>query len=153
MNTVFEWLSGAYPWIKAAHIISVISWMAGLLYLPRIFVYHAEARAPDSELDETFKTMERKLLRLIMNPAMTAAWILGGLLLLTPGIVDFADIWIWVKLTLVSAMTWYHHVLARWRKIFAEHRNTRPGRFYRIWNEVPAVLMIGIVVMVVVKPF
>ena len=150
---MFDWLAIAYPWIKTAHIIAVISWMAGLLYLPRLFVYHAEAASPGTGFSETMKVMEHKLLRFIMNPAMISAWIFGGMLMATPGIVDWSDGWVWVKLALVSAITWYHHVLARWRKVFDEDRNERPGRFYRIWNEVPAVLMIGIVAMVVIKPF
>lgn len=153
MDTVTDWLATAYPWIKALHILSVISWMAGLLYLPRLFVYHAETAEAGSHFSETLKVMERKLLRLIMNPAMIATWLFGGMLLLTPGIIDWSSAWVWVKLALVSAMTWYHHVLVAWRQRFAGDRNDRPGRFYRIWNEVPVLLMIGIVVMVVVKPF
>ena len=153
MTAFFDWLPVAYPWIKALHILSVISWMAGLLYLPRLFVYHTEAAAPGTDFSETLKIMERKLLRFIMNPAMFGAWIFGGFLLATPGIVDWGSFWVWVKLTLVTAMTWYHHALALWRKDFAEDRNLRSGRFYRIWNEVPAILMIGIVITVVVKPF
>jgi putative membrane protein len=146
-----EWLTGIYPWIKALHIISVIAWMAGLLYLPRLFVYHAEAPAgsPQSEL---FKTMERRLLRGIMNPAMVAVYLFGIALALTPGVVDWSAGWIHAKLVLVAVLTGYHHILARWRKVFAADANGRSARFYRLLNELPAVVMIGIVVLVVVRP-
>ncbi|HVM77436.1 MAG TPA: protoporphyrinogen oxidase HemJ [Stellaceae bacterium] len=146
------WLAPAYPWIKALHIVSVVAWMAGLLYLPRLFVYHAAA-AKGSEQSETFKTMERRLLRGIMNPAMIAVYVFGILLLLTPGIVEWSRGWIWAKLALVAALTAYHHLLGRWRKEFAEDRNPRPQRFYRMVNEVPTLLLIAIVILVVVKPF
>jgi len=147
-----SWLSPAYPWIKALHIISVVAWMAGLLYLPRLFVYHAQAR-PGSDAVEVFKVMERRLLRGIMAPAMIAAYVFGVALLLTPGVVDWQRGWIQVKLAAVIVLTVGHHMLARWRRDFAADRNTRPARFYRIVNEVPTVLLIVIVVMVVVKPF
>jgi putative membrane protein len=147
-----SWLAPAYPWIKAMHIVSVVAWMAGLLYLPRLFVYHAAA-ARGSELSETFKTMERRLLRGIMNPAMIAAYVFGALLLLTPGIVDWGRGWIWAKLALVGALTVFHHLLGRWRKEFAEDRNSRPQRFYRAVNEAPTLLLIAIVILVAVKPF
>ena len=147
-----SWLAAAYPWIKALHIVSVVAWMAGLLYLPRLFVYHAAA-AKGSEQSETFKTMERRLLRGIMNPAMIAVYVFGILLLLTPGVVEWSRGWIWAKLALVAALTAYHHLLGRWRKEFAEDRNPRPQRFYRAVNEVPTLLLIAIVVLVVVKPF
>ena len=147
-----SWLAPAYPWIKAMHIVSVVAWLAGLLYLPRLFVYHAAA-AKGSELSETFKTMERRLLRGIMNPAMIAVYVFGALLLLTPGIVDWSRGWIWAKLALVGALTIFHHLLGRWRKEFAEDRNSRPQRFYRAVNEVPTLLLIAIVILVAVKPF
>jgi putative membrane protein len=147
-----DWLADVYPWLKAFHIVSVIAWMAGLLYLPRLFVYHAQARI-GSEQSETFKVMERRLLRGIMNPAMGAAYIFGILLLLTPGIVDWVRGWVYVKLALVAVLTIYHHALARWRKDFAADANSRPARFYRLMNEVPTVILIGIVILVVVKPF
>ena len=147
-----SWLALAYPWIKAMHIVSVVAWMAGLLYLPRLFVYHAAA-AKGSELSETFKTMERRLLRGIMNPAMIAVYVFGALLLLTPGIVDWSRGWIWAKLALVGALTIFHHLLGRWRKEFAEDRNSRPQRFYRAVNEAPTLLLIAIVILVAVKPF
>lgn len=147
-----DFLGHFYPWTKALHIISVIAWMAGLLYLPRLFVYHCAA-APGSEGSETFKVMERRLLRAIMNPAMIATWIFGVALVLTPGIVDWADGWIWVKLALVGLLTVHHHALALWFKAFRADANKHDARFYRIMNEVPSVAMIGIVVMVVVRPF
>jgi putative membrane protein len=147
-----EWLSFLYPWVKALHIIAVIAWMAGLLYLPRLFVYHSQA-AVGSAQAETFKVMERRLLRGIMNPAMIAAYVFGAALVLTPGIVDWASGWLHVKLTLVVVLTIYHHALARWRKAFAADANTRPPGFYRAMNEVPTAIMIVIVIMVVVKPF
>lgn len=147
-----DWLAAAYPWIKALHIIGIIAWMAGLLYLPRLFVYHCET-APGSPESERFKLMERRLLRAIMNPAMIATYVLGPLLLLVPGIVDWGAGWIYAKLALVVGLTAMHHVFAAWYKDFAQDRNTRTARTYRIANEAPTVLMIGIVVFVVVKPF
>lgn len=147
-----SWLAAAYPWLKAFHILGVVAWMAGLLYLPRLFVYHADAPV-GSAMAETFKTMERRLLRAIMNPAMIASYIFGILLALTPGVVDWRHDWIYAKLTLVAALTVDHHLLGRWRKEFAADRNRRPARFYRIMNEVPTVLLIGIVILVVVRPF
>jgi putative membrane protein len=138
-----------YAWIKALHVIAVIAWMAGLLYLPRLFVYHCDAPA-GSPQSETFKVMERRLLRGIMNPAMIAAWVLGGLMLV---VQDWSQRWLPAKLALVAALTGLHHLFARWRKDFAADRNARPARFYRLWNEVPTLLMVGIVVLVVVKPW
>ena len=147
-----ELLASLYPWTKSLHIVGVIAWMAGLLYLPRLFVYHADA-APGSDKSETFKVMERRLLRAIMNPAMIATYVFGGLVAATPGIVDWSAWWIWVKLSLVAALTVAHHLMAAWRNDFAADRNLRPARFYRLVNEVPTVLMIAIVLLVVVKPF
>ena len=148
-----DWLSGFYPWLKAFHIVSVIAWMAGLLYLPRLFVYHAQAKV-GSEQSETFKVMERRLLRGIMNPAMGAAYIFGILTLLTPEMIDnWRSGWFHAKVVLIVALTIYHHALARWRKLFAADRNARPARFYRLMNEVPTLIMIAIVVLVVVRPF
>jgi putative membrane protein len=147
-----DWLAGAYLWIKALHVASVIAWMAGIFYLPRLFVYHAERGGPGSELGETLKVMELRLLRVIMNPAMAAAW-LFGLMMLAAGVVDWGQGWVWVKAALVIAMTWFHHALALWRKDFAADRNSRPGRFYRIANEVPTLMMLGIVLMAVAEPF
>jgi putative membrane protein len=145
-----EWLASLYPWTKALHVISVIAWMAGLLYLPRLFVYHCAA---DAAQGETFKVMERRLLRGIMNPAMGAVWLFGLMLLFTPGVVDWSAGWIHAKLILVVILTIFHHMLARWRKDFANDANQRPARFYRIANEVPTVLMVGIVILVIVRPF
>jgi len=148
-----DWLEGLYPWLKALHIVSVIAWMAGLLYLPRLFVYHAGA-AVGSQQSETFKVMERRLLRGIMNPAMIAAYIFGILVLLTPEMIDsWRSGWFHAKLALIVILTIYHHALARWRKEFAADANKRPAKFYRLMNEVPTVILIGIVVLVVVKPF
>jgi putative membrane protein len=147
-----SWLGALYPWLKAFHIVSVIAWMAGLLYLPRLFVYHAKEPV-GSPTAETLKTMERRLLRGIMNPAMAAVFVLGGLLALMPGAVDWASAWIYAKLVLVAGLAALHDALGRWRKAFAENRNTRPAGFYRMINEVPTVLMIAIVILVVVKPF
>jgi protoporphyrinogen IX oxidase len=147
-----SWLAPYYLVIKAFHIISVVAWMAGLLYLPRLFVYHADAPA-GSPMAETFKIMERRLLRGIMNPAMIAVYIFGIALASTPGIVDWRSGWIYAKLTLVALLTVYHHLLGLWRKDFAADRNRRPARFYRMVNELPTLALIGIVVLVVLKPF
>ncbi|CAO3417045.1 protoporphyrinogen oxidase HemJ [Azospirillum endophyticum] len=140
-----------YEWIKALHVISIIAWMAGLFYLPRLFVYHCQAPA-GSETSETFKVMERRLLRAIMNPAMIAAYVFGiTMIVLTPEWMKQG--WLHAKLLFVLLLTASHMMMARWRREFAEDRNTRPQRFYRIANEVPTLLMIGIVIFVVVKPF
>ncbi|MEM9044133.1 MAG: protoporphyrinogen oxidase HemJ [Pseudomonadota bacterium] len=150
---MLDLLADAYLWVKALHIVSMVSWMAGLFYLPRLFVYHAERATVGSELSETLKVMEYKLLKVIINPAGIATWVFGVLLLMTPGIVDWSSGWIWLKLGAVIAMTWFHHKLVTWRKDFDADRNERPGRYYRLMNEVPTVLMLVIVVMVEVKPF
>lgn len=144
-------LADAYPWIKALHIIAVIAWMAGMLYLPRLFVYHAGVAA-GSESSEMLKVMERRLLRAIMNPAMIVVFLLGGLLVSVPGVVDWSSWWIYAKLALVAALAALHGFFALWRKDFAEDRNRRPARFFRIANEIPTVLMIAIVILVVIKP-
>jgi putative membrane protein len=142
-----------YDVLKALHFVAVIAWMAGLLYLPRLFVYHADAKI-GSQQSETFKLMERRLLRGIMNPAMVAAYVFGILTLLTPEMIDnWRSGWFHSKVGLVVALTIYHHGLARWRKDFAADANKRPARFYRFMNEVPTVILIGIVILVVVKPF
>lgn len=147
-----EFLTGAYPWFKSIHVIAVISWMAGMLYLPRLFVYHAECE-PGSEKSETFKIMERRLLRAIMNPAMILTFVFGALLLATPGVVDWGAAWIWIKLAAVTGMTIAHHVYGKWRKEFEADTNTRSTKAYRWANEVPTVLMIVIVIMVIARPF
>jgi putative membrane protein len=141
-----------FPWIKALHILSVIAWMAGLLYLPRLFVYHAAAR-PGSDTSETFKVMERRLLRGIMNPALVGTYVFGAWLAAIPGVVDWGAGWIYVKLAAVLGLTAMHHRFSVWRRDFAADRNTRSARFYRFVNEVPTLLLIVIVVMVVVRPF
>lgn len=146
------WLSEIYPWLKALHLISVIAWMAGLLYLPRLFVYHAQVE-PDSPQAKTFEVMERRLLRGIMNPAMIAVFVFGVLMLLVPGSVDWSKGWIWLKLALVAGLTLMHHVYGRWRTTFEAGRNVRPARHYKIANEIPTLLMIAIVILVIVKPF
>ena len=142
-----------YLIVKALHIIAVIAWMAGLFYLPRLFVYHADAK-PGSELSETFKVMERRLLKAIMNPAMLASWALGLWLAFGFGVIDWSsDGWFHAKLLLVVALTVFHMVLGRWRKDFDADRNTKSNRFYRVANEVPTLLLIGIVLLVIVRPF
>ena len=143
-------LAEYYLWIKAAHVIAAISWMVGFLYLPRLFVYHAVA-IPGSVQSQTFKVMERRLLKQIMTPAMIATW-LFGLMMVFSGVVDLAG-WFWVKLVLVIALSGFHGACEGWRKAFLVDGNTKPQRFYRMVNEVPAVLMAGVVVMVIVKPF
>jgi len=147
-----SWLAPYYPLTKALHIVSMVAWMAGLLYLPRLFVYHADAPA-GSATAETFKAMERRLLRGIMNPAMIAVYIFGIALAATPGIVDWREGWFYAKLALVAALTVFHHLLGLWRKDFAADRNRRPARFYRMVNELPTLALIAIVILVVMKPF
>ena len=144
----------AYPWVKAFHIMAVIAWMAGIFYLPRLFVHHVERAEVGSELSVTFKMMEFKLLKVIMNPAMVATWVLGVLLLATPGIAAWtSDGWLHVKLAGVVAMTVFHMWLARQRRLLEADGPRLAGRTYRIMNEVPTLLMSVIVIMVVVKPF
>jgi protoporphyrinogen IX oxidase len=148
-------LAAGYAWIKALHVIAVISWMAGLLYLPRLFVYHCDAPV-GSPQSETFKVMEHKLSQFIMRPAMVATVGLGLLLISipgTPGYLPQAGGWLWGKLALVAGLLMSHFWMLRWRDDFAHDRNARPQRFFRIANEVPTLLMIGIVLFVVVKPF
>ncbi len=144
-------LTPYFLYIKSFHVISVIAWMAGMLYLPRLFVYHCDA-APGSESSERFKIMERKLLKQIMNPAMIATWFFGILMVLTPGAVDWSAPWWHVKLTAVVLMSGFHGAASKWRRQFLEDRNTKSQRFYRIANEVPTLLMIIIVIMVIAQP-
>jgi putative membrane protein len=140
-----------YDWIKALHVISLIAWMAGLLYLPRLFVYHVQAQAGSIQSD-TFKIMERRLLKAIMNPAMIATFVFGiWLIVLNPALLSQG--WLHAKLLLVLAMAGAHGAMGRWRKDFEADRNTRPQRFYRIANEVPTILMIVVVILVIVRPF
>ena len=143
-------VSGAYPWIKALHVIAIIAWMAGLLYLPRLFIYHCDA-AKGSLQSETFKVMERRLLRIIMDPAMALAWILGLWLAWTGGY--FSAHWFHGKLLAVMALTGVHGYFAASVRRFAADQNDKPARHWRLWNEVPTVLMIVIVILVIVKPF
>ena len=146
-------LSTLYPWIKAAHVISMVAWMAGLFYLPRLFVYHAERAEPGSQLDETFRIMEARLMGVIMRPAMAATWVFG-LLLLASGAVSFrADLWIYPKLAAVVGLTGFHEWLSARQRDFAEGRNRISGRGWRIANEVPTLALVVIVVMVIVRPF
>ena len=141
-----------YPWIKAFHVISMVAWMAGLLYLPRLFVYHCETVAGSAE-SERFKVMERRLLKQIITPAMIATWAFGVLLVLTPGVLDWGWGWWHVKLTAVILLTGFQGMLSRWRRDFLLDRNARPQRFYRMVNEVPTLLLVVIVIMVIVRPF
>jgi len=141
-----------YPWIKALHVIGVIAWMAGLLYLPRLFVYHCEVAAGSTE-DRRFQIMEARLFRLIMNPAMIATYLFGGGLLSIPGIVDWSLGWIYIKLAGVVVLTGLHHAMGKWRKAFAAGENRHSKRFFRLMNEVPTLALVVIVIMVVVKPF
>ncbi len=145
-------LAAYYDWIKALHIMAVIAWMAGLFYLPRLFVYHAERATVGSELDATFQIMEEKLLRVIMTPAMIVAWI-AGLIMIGLGAFDWGSVWAWVKIVSVVLMSGAHGWMSARRKEFAAGQNTRSGRTYRLFNEVPTVLMILIVVAVIVRPF
>jgi len=137
--------------LKALHIIAVIAWMAGMLYLPRLFVYHSRAE-PGSDTAETFKVMERRLLRAIMNPAMIAAFVFGGVLLADRGGAVWSEVWVLAKLACVAGLVVMHGQMGRWRKDFEADRNARSEKFYRIANEVPTVLMIAIVILAVVKP-
>ena len=140
----------SYQWIKALHLISVIAWMAGMLYLPRLFVYHCDAE-PGSDKSETFKVMERRLLRGIMGPAMILTWIFGLILLYLSE--TWTEGWMMAKGVLIIGMTIVHHYFSLWRKDFEADRNTRSTKFYRLANEIPTVLMIGIVILVIVQPF
>ncbi len=145
-------LAYIYPWTKALHVISLIAWMAGIFYLPRLYVYHCELR-PGSAESERFKIMEYRLLKQIMNPAMIATWIFGVMKVLTPGVLGWASGWWHVKLLCVILMTGFHGAMSRWRKDFLADANRRSHKFYRIANEIPTVLMVVIVIMVIVRPF
>jgi len=143
-------MAAIYPWLKAFHIIAVIAWMAGMLYLPRLFVYHCAAEK-GSVQSETFKVMERRLLRAIINPAMIATWLLGLTLAWTGHWFDSG--WLQAKLALVLGLSAVHGLFARWVKAFARDANRHSQRFYRIINEVPTLFLIAIVILAVVKPF
>jgi len=145
-------LAWFYPWTKALHVISLIAWMAGMLYLPRLYVYHCDTM-PGSVESERFKVMEYRLLRQITNPAMMATWTFGILLVLTPGVIDWSAGWWHVKLACVLLLSGFHGALSRWRRDFANDQRTLSQRFYRIANEVPTLLMVIIVIMVIVRPF
>jgi putative membrane protein len=150
-----ETLLPFYSWIKALHLIAVISWMAGLLYMPRLFVYHCDSEA-GSQQSETFKIMEERLARVIMQPAMIATLLFGLAMIAlpgTPGYIVRAGLWLWLKLGFVLGLLIVHFAMMRWKNAFALDRNEHPQRFFRIMNEVPTVLMIGIVICVIVKPF
>lgn len=153
MAWVQDILSAIYPWTTVLHVISVISWMAGLFYLPRLFVYHVEKASDKPELAEAYTEMEYKLLKVIMNPASIATWIFGLMLVFTPGIVDWSEIWPWIKAAMVIGMTWFHHLLMKWRKELAAGVCERSGKFFRIANEAPTLMMFVIVAMVIAKPF
>ena len=140
----------AYLWVKSIHVIAVIAWMAGMLYLPRLFVYHCAAK-PGSETSETFKIMERRLLRFIINPAMIVTWIAG--LWLAWEIFEFKGGWLHAKILLVVLMSGVHGYLSKATRLFAQDKNTKSAKHWRIVNEVPTVLMILIVILVIVKPF
>ncbi len=146
-----DFLADWYLWIKALHVISVIAWMAGIFYLPRLFVYHVEQVEAGSKTDAMFQVMERRLIRGIMNPAMVATWVFGLCLVFIPGLVDWSLIWPWTKAASVLAMTWFHHWLSLRRKDFARGRNVLTGRRYRMMNELPTLLLIVIVLSVIVK--
>lgn len=142
-------LGESYLWVKALHVIAVIFWMAGMFMLPRYFAYHAECATGSAE-DEAWRERERKLLRIIINPSMIAAWILGLTLAANLG---WAGGWLHVKILLVLLLSAFHALLARWRKAFARGENTRSTRFYRMVNEIPAIFIIIVVLLAVVKPF
>ncbi|GHF02465.1 UPF0093 membrane protein [Aliiroseovarius zhejiangensis] len=144
-------LADIYPWTKSLHIVSVIAWMAGLFYLPRLYVYHVEVVGSGNATDDLFQTMERRLLKAIMNPSMISTWLFGLLLVMTPGLVDWTMIWPWTKGLSVILMTWFHMWLAVRRKEFIAGTNTLTGRRYRMMNEFPTILMLIIVFSVVMK--
>ncbi|WP_298294799.1 protoporphyrinogen oxidase HemJ [uncultured Litoreibacter sp.] len=147
-----EFLFSLYPWVKALHIMAVISWMAGIFYLPRLFVHHTEKVKAGGDTDALFQMMEMKLLRVIMNPAMIVTWA-AGLYMVALGIIDWSELWPWIKAICVLAMTWFHHWLGKRRKDFVAGNSQLTGRQFRMMNEVPTVLMVIIVISVVVRPF
>ncbi|MEM0976240.1 MAG: CopD family protein [Pseudomonadota bacterium] len=147
-----EILASQYQLLKSLHIISVMAWMAGLFYLPRLYIYHNDADQNEIKQIETFRIMERRLLKAIMNPAMISSWIFG-LLMIAAGLIDWSSLWPWIKLVMVVGMTWFHMWLAKQRRLFETGSRFLSTRTYRYMNEVPTVLMIIIVVMAVVEPF
>lgn len=149
----WNWLLPIYLWVTAFHVIAVIAWMAGIFYLPRLFVYHCELKRGSIE-SERFKVMERRLLKQIMVPAMIATWLFGILLVLTPGVVDWSSFnWWYVKFTAVILMTGFQGAMGKWRRQFLEDRNQKSHKYYRFANEVPTILLVVAVIMVIVKPF
>ena len=144
-------LTALYPWTKAFHVISMVAWMAGMFYLPRLFVYHCEMQRGSAE-SERFKIMEHRLLKQIINPAMIATWSFGILLVLTPGVIDWTAGWWWVKFIAVLPMSGFHGAMSKWKRLFMEDRNTKTHRYYRFANEVPTLLLMVIVIMVIVRP-
>ncbi|PYD46748.1 protoporphyrinogen oxidase HemJ [Novacetimonas pomaceti] len=148
MSMLWPWVL----WIKAFHIMSMVAWMAGLFYLPRLFVYHCQTAVGSAE-SERFKVMEYKLLRMIMLPAMCCTFLFGGLLAMMPGLIDWHAGWWLTKLAAVFGLAGFHGACASWRRAFAQDRNTHDERFYRMANEVPTVLMMIVVIMIVVRPF
>ncbi|OUX19560.1 MAG: TIGR00701 family protein [Rhizobiales bacterium TMED249] len=145
-------LTGAYTWLLALHLISVMFWMAGMYYLPRLFVYHAEAME-NNEPYKIFERMEYNLIRIIINPAMIAAWIFGLLLLFSPGQIESAGYWLPIKLSAVIILSGYHGMLSSWRKKFLLETSPKSSKFFRMVNEIPPILTFLIVIMVIVKPF
>ncbi|OWY13210.1 hypothetical protein B6V72_10470 [Thioclava sp. F34-6] len=151
-----DFLSTWYLWIKALHVMAIITWMAALFYLPRLYVYHVEGlnkagMVRDSDQELLFRHQERLLLKAIMNPGMIASWLFGLMLVFTPGIVDWSSVWPWTKAAAVLGMTWFHMWCARERKALVEGRANRSGRYYRMMNEIPTIFMIVIVASVIVK--
>ena len=146
-----DWLVLLYPWTKALHIISVMAWMAGMLYLPRLFVYHCSAQI-GSDKSETFKVMERRLFFAIIHPSMIASLLFGGVLLITPGVIDWGAWWIYLKLVLVLILLGTQWIFSLWRKSFELDQNIIPAKTFRIANEIPTLLMVGAVILVVVRP-
>ncbi len=148
-----ETLITLYPYLKTAHIIALIAWLAGLFYLPRLFVYHVETDPKDINPNATLVIWQERLLKRIMTPAMLATLILGFLLLMIPGLVDFGQCWIWVKLICVALLVAFHFFLAAQRKLLAQNIYPYSGQTYRLLNEIPTILLIIIVLMVILRPF
>ena len=148
-----DYLIALYPWLKVGHIISLITWMAGLFYLPRLFVHHSESVVVPSDTDILFRIMERKLLKIIMTPAMVATWVFGIGLAAIPNIIDWSDAWPWIKLVSVLCMTIFHFWLMGRQNVFEQQKNKISGKTYRIMNEIPTVLLFIIVIMVIIRPF
>lgn len=146
-----DFLATLYPWTLSLHIIAVLTWMAGLFYLPRLFVYHTERVETGTDTDELFQTMEFKLFKYIMNPSLIAVWLFGLTLVFTPGIVDWSSIWPYTKGAAILAMTWFHMWLGLRRKDFVAGENTLSGRSYRMMNELPTLLMLVIVFSIILK--